>query len=101
MGTWWGYQFHSHGPLATTAVRVAVVHQELVGENTRQIERSKAFHILLCVWRPQSHSYEIFLCEGKGAGQLKALGSEGSDGVLCLGPDLVDAYLVVLQEANL
>lgn len=104
VGTWWGHQFHCHGPLTTTPVRVAVVHQELVGENTRQVERSRAFHILCYMRRSQSHSYEVLLREGKDAGQLNALGLEGSDGVPRAGSDLVDAftsYLVVLHVADL
>lgn len=103
VSTRWGYQFNSHSPFTTAPVSIGVFHQQLIGEDTGQVERSSNLHILCCMRRPYSHLYEVSFCEGEGAGQLDALGTEGFDWVSCAGSDLVDAdapYLVVLHVAD-
>lgn len=104
VSTRWGYQFNSHRPFTTTPISIAIFHQELIGEDAGQVERPGALHVLCCVRRPQSHSYEVLFCEGEGAGQLNTLGTEGFDWLSSARSDLVDAvppYLVVLHGADL
>lgn len=96
-------QFHSHSPLTTTLEHIAVFHLQLIGEDTGQVQRSRALHVVCCMRRSKSHSYEVSLCEGEGAGQMNTLGAEGFDLVLCAYSDLVDAVptdLIVLHVAD-
>ena len=104
VSTGWGYQFNGHSPFTTTLVSVAIFHQQLVGEDAGQVESSRALHILRCMRRPQSHSYEVLFGEGEGAGQLNTLGTKGFNWVSRADSDLVDVvspYLVVLHVADL
>lgn len=97
-------QFDSHGALTATPVSVAVLHQQLVGEDTGQVESSRAGYLLRRLRGAQGHTYEVPLCEGKGAGQLHTLVAERFDRVSCARSDFVDvvpADLVVLHVADL
>lgn len=49
VSTRWGYHFNRHGPHTASLVCVGVLHQELIGEYTGQVERFEAFHFLRCV----------------------------------------------------
>lgn len=97
-------EFNSHSSFTAAPVGIAVFHQQLVGENTGQVESSGALHILRHVRRAQRHSYEVLIGEGEGTRQLDGLGTEGFDGVPRAGSHLVDAVapnLVVLHVTDL
>lgn len=98
------YEFNCHSSLTAAPVGVAVLHQQLVGEDARQVERPRAFHILRHEGRAQCHPYVVFFCEGEGTGQLDSLGTEGFDREPLAVSHLVDAVapnLVVLHVADL
>lgn len=100
-GTGRGDQAHRQGPLAATPV--GAVHQQLVGEDARQIERHGGLDLLQGVGRLQGHSDEVVLSEGEGAAQLHVLRLQSRDVVLRLSSDLVDAVLadlIVLQVGD-
>lgn len=100
----WSYQLNRHSPVTATLVKVGVVHQQFIGEDTGQVERTRALHFLRDMWRPEGHLYEVSLREREGAGQLDGLRTEEFDRMSRAGSDLVDAVspdLVVLYVADL